>query len=391
MSIESHDDPWLSPNRQAEFPTRSVLSAVKLHRRREKTFLVLAALVMLSTVALPLLGTGLLLDVNYMIDSAVPGLALPSAELAFGVLVMPLGMFAVSLVAELYGRRRAYAMAFVGFLTSLAAIGLLYASERIGGEPEAVGAAVALAVAAFVGQFVIVPVHSNMRRNSPERRIWSRKLASTFVALLATWTVFAFTLYAHAVQMYGRAEDAVVAEIGRLVLGGAAYTVVVALLDVLPFVALSRGLAVYLRVGQFEEDEDEDSLSERSWSGARRYEGAPSRQKSPRVASPGSGTSRYAPPSVPAPSTLRAESAEEVSESAVISQRAQTGASDGSRPRRDSALPPAQIVDTPPPIRRTKPRTSIQPFSSAEMRFFTEGEELADASVEPTDSKSARV
>src|SRR5688572_15130466 len=110
MSIESHDDPWLSPNRQAEFPTRVVLSAVKLHRRREKTFLVLAALVMLSTVALPLLGTGLLLDVNYMIDSVVPGLALPSAELAFGVLVMPLGMFAVSLVAELYGRRRAYAM-----------------------------------------------------------------------------------------------------------------------------------------------------------------------------------------------------------------------------------------------------------------------------------------
>ncbi len=45
-------------------------------------------------------------------------------------------------------------------------------------------------------------------------------------------------------------------------------------------------------------------------------------------------------------------------------------------PRR---LPPAMIVDgVSAPIRHRQLRTSIPPFSSAEMRFFTEGEQLAD-------------
>lgn len=340
MSIESHD-PWLSPMRQAEFPTRLVLSTVKLHRRREKTFLVLAALALLSTVAMPLLGASLALDLNHAIATIAPGVALPDAELALGVLVMPLGMFAISLIAELYGRRRAYATALVGLLAGLAAIGLSYARDVIAGTDEGVGAAVALSLAAFVGHLVIVPLHSNMRRNAVNRRFGSRKLVSTLVALLATWTVLAFLLYAHAVQLYGRAEDAVIADIGRIVIGGAAFTAVIAILDVVPFMIVARGLATYLRVGRYDEDEAEDEDE------------------------------------IVAHKHVRAQ--RETGQRPVRLDLMPT-----SRPRRRS-LPPAQIVDTPVPgeLRRDK-RTSMQPFSSGEMRFFAEGEELAEKGVMDT-------
>lgn len=336
MSIESHD-PWLSPMRQAEFPTRLVLSTVKLHRRREKTFLVLAALAVLSTVAMAFLGASMSLDLVYAIAAIAPGVAVPEAELAFGVLVMPLGMFAISTIVELYGRRRAYATALVGLFAGFAAIGLAHARDVVAGSDAGVGAAVALSLAAFVGHLVIVALHSNMRRNATNRRFGSRKLVSTVVALLAVWTVFAFLLYAHAVQLYGRAEDPVIAEIGRLVLGGAAFTLAIAIVDVVPFMIVARVLATYLRVGRYD-DEDADDEEE-----------------------------------VVAQKRVRAQ--RETGQRPLRLDLVPT-----SRPQRRS-LPPALIVDTPVPEVRRDKKTSMQPFSSGEMKFFAEGEELAEKGV----------
>lgn len=351
MSIESRD-PWLSPDRQAEFPTRLVLSGTKLHRRREKTFLFLVTMVIVAAVAMALFGTRVVLDVNYTLASIIPDLVIPPAELAFGVLVLPLGLFGLALVTELYGRRRAYATAVAGMLASAAALGLLYASEQLDVAGVEVSAGVALAVAQLAAHLAMVPVLGSMRERTPNRRYAVRNFVATLVALVAAWAVFAFVLYAQAVQLHGFAADAVIAEIGRLVLGTALYTLAVALVVVVPFVALARGLGVYLRVGHFDDDDDD------------------------------------------------------AADLAVV--RSARIPVEGERERR-RALPQALVVETPPPMRRDEvmaaagasspslrqhdrrdKKTSIPPFSSTEMRFFTEGDELAEPAEAPVDGKPQR-
>lgn len=296
MSIESYNDPWLSPNRQAAFPARVELTSVELHGRRERMFLVLAAMALLASVAVPLLGANILIDVRYMVSTHVPDMVLPDAELAFGAVLLPVGMLATSFVVELYGHRRAYALAFVGLLTSLCAVGLCYqGAHLIDAGAKAPASAFSLALAAFSASVVIVAVHARMRAYAASGAVWLRKLVAALAAQLVAWSVFSAMLYAYAGE----------AEIARLLLGGAAYTLAFALVDVIPFVLLAHWLAIHLRVGRFDEPDDDESAD---------------------------------------PAWLR-------------------------------PLPAAMTVETSASVLLDQ-RASKRPYSSAEMRFFTEGDEL---------------
>lgn len=312
MSTNSHEDRWLLPRRQTEFPARDLLPEVVLHGRREVTFLGLAALFLVAISAFLVLGTSRLIDVSEVVARLAPALDAPDA------LVVPLGVapFAVSflasaLVCDLFGRRRASALVWVGHVAALALVGLLRVADLIDGG-QAFGMALAFAACCVIGHASNVIVFDRLRRRG---RMLRMVLAST-VALALGWAAFAIVLdAASGILIDPLARDAILA----LAITSAASALGIVLVLAVPAALVMRGLSLALRVGRdlFGEDallDDDDEA-----------------------------------PASPAAS-------------------ARPAFAEGSVARK---LPPAVIVDddeTP-----GRPATP-QPFSSAEMRFFSEGD-----------------
>src|ERR1043165_4783441 len=117
---DSTQDRWLLPRRQTEYPAWDVLGEARLHGRREATFLTLAAIFLVTTASLVVLGASRVVDPSEVLASIAPDRALPIAmQIPLGVLPFALGSPALPLVGELYGRRRATVLAGIGLVAML--------------------------------------------------------------------------------------------------------------------------------------------------------------------------------------------------------------------------------------------------------------------------------
>jgi uncharacterized integral membrane protein (TIGR00697 family) len=328
MRMDSLEDPWLLPSHQAEFFGRSELSEARLHRRRESTFLVLCMLFLVATAAMPILGASRIIDLAYAISSLVPGLSFAiTPELPIGVLAFPISFLAINLVCELYGRRRANALLLMGLLASFALAGVMHLVDHLDGTHTAFGTALALTGCYFVAHVANLIIFDALRGRMQNRHAWLRKTASTVLSQIGGWAAFAFVMYGYAVQVGGQDSAAVIDAIVALAIGSALYVVAFAIVDVIPFAIAQRSLIVYLRIDTRTTDED----------------------LVPEASSPGWAA---APRRLP---------------KAVIVEE------------------PSSPLHTPPTGRvssKRRTRNSLQPFSSAEMRFFTEGEELAEGTAD---------
>ena len=264
MSTEAR---WLLPRQQTEYPAKDLVSEVVLHGRREATFLALATLVILATTALLAFGT--LIDLNAWFE-------LPAElRLPLGALPGPLGLAALMLACELYGRR-ATSLVGAAVVSSAAMFGLAY----LGGD-----APLGLAVAIVVAHVATRSVYGALRRALAGRHVALRAVITAMIAQGTAWAAYAAVL-----------RDPAIAPVA---LGGAAFGLAATIALAIPLAIAARVLRLYLRVSRFERH-----------------------------------------------------------------------------------LPPAVIVDDDdddeviPLQRRRAPRGTVQPFSSAEMRFFAEGEEL---------------
>ena len=332
MRMDSLVDPWLLPSRQAEFFGRPELSEARLHRRRESTFLVLSMLFLVATATLPILGTSRVIDVTHALSSLVPGLSFAIApELPIGVLLFPISFLAINLVCELYGRRRANALLLIGLLASFALAGVMRLVDHLDGTNAAFGTALALTGYYLVAHVANLIIFDALRGRMQNRHAWLRKTASTVLAQIGGWAAFAFVMYGYAVQVGGADPAVVIDTIIALAIGSALYVVAFAIADVIPFAIAQRSLIVYLRI-DVTRDTDDDivdaAVSSPSWAVA----SAPRRKPQAVIVEETPVPVRTAP---------------RVSGSGSVSAK-----------------------------RRT--RNSLQPFSSAEMRFFTEGDELAE-------------
>ena len=90
------------------------IEASELHARRERVFLVLAGLFLGSMTMLNILGVSRFLDLSF----TVAGVHVPMA-LAVGVLPYPMTFLCTDFISELYGRRRASVVVWVGLLLNL--------------------------------------------------------------------------------------------------------------------------------------------------------------------------------------------------------------------------------------------------------------------------------
>lgn len=232
--MSTQRDRWLLPRHQTEYPTWDLVAEDKLHGRREATFLVLAACVAIAAAGL--FAFGRLVDVSASAAQVVPDLELPPLTAPIGVLPAVVGLAALLLACELYGRRRAVALLVAGALVGGAIAGLaLFAASLT--------APAAIALAAY---YVVAHGASLvMFGRSTGKRLWLRMPAAITFGVLAGWLASGAALYLLAREPD---LDAIVAITG----GSAAITIAGALVLALPLALIARGLALFLRVARSE-------------------------------------------------------------------------------------------------------------------------------------------
>ena len=338
---DSTQDRWLLPRRQTEYPAWDVLGEARLHGRREATFLTLAAIFLVTIASLAVLGTSRIVDPSELLASVAPDRAFPIAmQIPFGVLPFALGCLALTLVGELYGRRRATVLAGIGLVAMLGLAGLMRLADQVDGSAATFVPALGFAGGYLVSQLIYVPLFDAMRWRMAGRHLWLRLLVLSVVAQLAGWAVFGVATYALATALTPEASPSASidsAAIVALATGSALYTLAAIALLTLPVALLARGLALFLRVARHGDDDDEADDDDLGDDGA---------------------DADDAPPIELVRRRLPKAQIVDEGESAPEGQIEHDDAPLGSRRRRAVA--------------------SIQPFSSAEMRFFQEGDQLAE-------------
>ncbi len=107
------------------------IEASELHARRERVFLVLAGLFIGSMTMLNILGVSRFIDLGFEIG----GMKVPMA-LAVGILPYPITFLCTDFISELYGRRRASFVVWVGLGLNLWVVAFLWLGGVLPPVPE---------------------------------------------------------------------------------------------------------------------------------------------------------------------------------------------------------------------------------------------------------------
>lgn len=265
------------PSRQHTYPGLPELPELVLHRRRETLFLLFAGLFLGTLAMLNILGITRfikLLEITGSDGDPVVWGGVPLIfAVAIGVLPYPMTFLCTDFISELYGRRRANTVVWIGLILNLWVVGILWLGGRLPGfegvDPTtgkialdaagrlpvfyevralAFGAVTASMIAYLVAQFVDVYVFHFWKRLTRGKHLWLRNNGSTLVSqLVDTTAVILIThFYAHALPI----SDALPLwpQLLMFIATGYAFKLVAALVDTVPFMLGTRYLVRYLRL-----------------------------------------------------------------------------------------------------------------------------------------------
>lgn len=174
-----------------------------LTRRREFVFMVLAGIFLGSLAMLNILGTSRFIDLSFSLGS----MEIPFA-FAVGVLPYPITFFCTDLISELYGKKRANMVVWIGLLLNLWVIvvvwtgGVLDAPKLQNGLPPVengvvpydyafyqirlltLGATLASMIAYLTAQFVDVHIFHWLKEKTQGKKLWLRNNVSTLTSQL---------------------------------------------------------------------------------------------------------------------------------------------------------------------------------------------------------------
>ncbi|MCC7388614.1 MAG: queuosine precursor transporter [Phycisphaerales bacterium] len=260
------------PSNQHAYPGLPALSEMQLFRRREGVFLLLAGLFLGTLAMLNILGITRfikLFEIDF--DSATPGAT--AFAVAVGVLPYPLTFLCTDFISELYGRRRASLVVWIGFVLNLWVMFILWAGGAMPGwearDPAtgalladaagrlpvyyevrnlAFGAVAASMIAYLAAQFVDVYVFHFWKDLTKGKHLWLRNNGSTLVSqLVDTTAVILIThYYAHALPVEGARP--LWPQLLVFIATGYVFKAVFALLDTIPFYLGAHALTRYLRL-----------------------------------------------------------------------------------------------------------------------------------------------
>jgi len=261
-----------------------------LHERRERVFLVLAGLFLGSMAMLNILGVSRFIAIASISDGGWSWGAFGevSFAVAIGVLPYPATFLCTDLISELYGRRRANIVVWVGLLLNLWVLFFLWVGGVMppapdlsqGGLPQApvwdaaaqtwsddgswafyrirmltMGSVVASMFAYLAAQFCDVYLFHFWKHVTRGRHLWLRNNGSTLVSqFIDTFAVITIThFYADGLAGVVDKAEPIWPQLWLLIGSGYAFKVVAALLDTIPFYLGVAWLSRYLSIDPIRE------------------------------------------------------------------------------------------------------------------------------------------
>jgi len=232
-----------------------------IRRRREVVFLVLGGIFIGSMTMLNILGVTRFLDLSFeLFGKTIP---LP---LAVGVLPYPITFLCTDFISEIYGRKRANFIVWVGLLVNLWLVAILWLGGVLPGFDSAVpdvagrlplffelrkltlGAVAASMIAYLAAQLCDVHLFHFWKKLTAGRHLWLRNNGSTMVSqFVDTFAVITIThFYAHSLPVV--ATDPLWPQLWTFILTGYVFKFLVAAVDTVPFYFGSAWLRRYLAV-----------------------------------------------------------------------------------------------------------------------------------------------
>jgi len=264
----------LTMNRPPELPP---LPDARIQDRRESVFLVLAGLFLGSLAMLNILGISRFIAFASWTDGSFAWGTFGDITIAVavGVLPYPLTFLCTDLISELYGRRRASRVVWVGLLVNLWVIGVLWlggvlppvpAMEASGLPPAdhpdyafyairrlTFGAVTASMIAYLAAQFCDVYLFHFWKRLTGGRHLWLRNNGSTLVSQLVDTTAVILVTHFYAGALPLAEGRPLWPQLGIYIASGYIFKLVIAGLDTLPFYLAVHRLRRYLRLEPGEE------------------------------------------------------------------------------------------------------------------------------------------
>ncbi len=283
------------PSEQHAYPDLPALDERQLHKRRETVFLVLAGLFLGTLAMLNILGITKFIPLISHSDGTGwtwGAWGTLSFAVAVGVLPYPLTFLCTDFLSELFGRKRASAVVWVGLLLNVWVLAILwlgsalpmqtemvsYGVDTLGRDvfappiPEAVfnedgafvrfnedwtferirqltfGAVAASMIAYLIAQLVDVHLFHFWKRLTKGRHLWLRNNGSTLVSqFVDTFAVITITyFFARALPVNEQAP--IWPQLWMFIATGYVFKMAAALFDTVPFYLGSRALARYLRM-----------------------------------------------------------------------------------------------------------------------------------------------
>lgn len=259
------------PTHQHRFDGLDELPILILHRRRESVFLLLSGLFLGTLAMLNILGITRfikLFEIDF--DQATPGAT--AFAVAVGVLPYPLTFLCTDFISELYGRRRANLVVWVGLILNLWVIFILWIGGALpgfealdsGGELAvdaagrlpvffevrtlAFGAVAASMVAYLVAQLVDVHVFHFWKKLTRGKHLWLRNNGSTVVSQLVDTTAVILITHYFARALPINPDSPIVRQLLVFIATGYVFKLVMAMFDTIPFMIGTRCLVRYLRL-----------------------------------------------------------------------------------------------------------------------------------------------
>lgn len=221
--------------------------------KKELLFLVLSGLFLSSLTMLNILGVTKFLDLSFMFL----GFNVP-LTLSLGVLPYPITFLCTDLISELYGKKRANALVWVGLLLSFWVLLIVWLGDVIPGagareysvfegiKESTYACTFGSMLAYLLAQFVDVQLFHFLKKITKGKKLWLRNNASTMLSQLVDTIAVVVVVYVQTPEVIPIADNQSVLEaLVVLILSMYVFKFFFALLDTVPFYFLVSYLKKY--------------------------------------------------------------------------------------------------------------------------------------------------
>lgn len=252
-------------------PNRNNTTDAKYAQRRERVFMLLAAVFWGSLVMLNILGTSRFINLSSWV-----GLGENSSLqfiLAVGVLPYPITFLCTDFISELYGRKRANFVVWIGLLLNVWVLFILWLGgvlsppeftkiplqdvlNQEGNIPReyafyyirhlTFGATIASMIAYLCAQFVDVYIFHYLKELTKGKKLWLRNNGSTLISQFVDTSAVILITYLYTDALPIDQKQAIMPQLMTLIASGYLFKLAIALLDTIPFYLGTKYLKKYL-------------------------------------------------------------------------------------------------------------------------------------------------